>query len=106
MCLRNCFKMGQIMVFWFWQRLCRTRQVLWLWNEFRTGTQQRELAVCRRRRESKMVIPGKLTRNSFTANVSLKNVSSWRFPFLSPPRIFINLDGHTRLVTSSSEWPM
>jgi hypothetical protein len=25
--------MGQIMDFWFWQRLCRACPVLWLWNE-------------------------------------------------------------------------
>jgi hypothetical protein len=27
-CLRNRFEMGQIVNFWFWQRLCRARPVL------------------------------------------------------------------------------
>jgi hypothetical protein len=49
--------MGQIMAFWFWQRPCRARPVLWLWNECRKGSQQWQLAVYCRRRESKMEIP-------------------------------------------------
>jgi hypothetical protein len=49
--------MGQIMAFWFWQRLCRARSVLWLWNECRKRPQLRQLAVYCRRRESKMEIP-------------------------------------------------
>ena len=40
-CLRNRFEMGQIMAFWFWQRPCRARPVLWLWNECRKRSQQR-----------------------------------------------------------------
>src|ERR1035438_8241236 len=46
-CLRNRFEMGQIMAFWFWQRPCRARAVLWLW----------QLVVHCRSRESKMEIP-------------------------------------------------
>jgi arabinan endo-1,5-alpha-L-arabinosidase len=56
-CLRNRFEIGQIMVSWFWQMLCRTRPVLWFWNERRKRPQQRQLAVSCRRRESKMEIP-------------------------------------------------
>jgi hypothetical protein len=44
-CLRNCFEMGQIMAFWFWQRPCRTRPVPWLWNACRIRSQQRQLPV-------------------------------------------------------------
>jgi hypothetical protein len=49
--------MGQIMAFWFWQRLYRARPVLWLWNECRKRSLQRQLAVQCRRRESKMENP-------------------------------------------------
>ncbi|MGD0522845.1 MAG: hypothetical protein ABSA48_16435, partial [Terracidiphilus sp.] len=50
----------QIIAFWFWQRLCRARPVLWLWNECRKRSQQRQLAVYFRRRERKMEIPAKV----------------------------------------------
>ena len=58
-CLKNRFEMGQIMAFWFWRRPCRARSVLWLWNECRKTSQQRQLAVYCRRRRSKMEIPDK-----------------------------------------------
>lgn len=41
------------MAFSFWQRLCRARSVLWLWNECRKRSQLRQRAVyclCRERR--------------------------------------------------------
>jgi len=63
-CLRNRFEMGQIMAFWFWQRPCRARPVLWLWNECRKRSQQRQLAVYCRRWESKMEIPDTPTASS------------------------------------------
>jgi len=56
-CLRNRFETKQIMAFWFWQRLCRARLVLWLWNECRNRSKQRQLAIYCRRWESKMNIP-------------------------------------------------
>lgn len=41
-CPRSRFEMGQIMTFWFWQRLCLARPVLWLWNECRKRSKQRQ----------------------------------------------------------------
>jgi hypothetical protein len=49
--------MGQIMAFWFWQRLCRALPALWLWNEYRKRSRQWQLAVYCRRCESKMENP-------------------------------------------------
>jgi hypothetical protein len=44
-CLRNCFEMGQIMAFWFWQRPCRARPVLWLWNGCKKDRQRMQMGV-------------------------------------------------------------
>jgi hypothetical protein len=53
--------MGQIMAFWFWQRPCRARPVLWLWNECKKDRQRMQMGYSGSQPGKQKEIPDKAT---------------------------------------------
>jgi hypothetical protein len=69
--------MGQIMAFWFWQRLCRARPVLWLWNECRKRSQAEATDDILSSLGKQNGNPGSPTSNSEFTN-HIKSAFPWR----------------------------
>jgi hypothetical protein len=79
------------MAFWFWQRLCRARPVLWLWNECRKRSQQRQLAIYCRRRESKMEIPVKCLKDDKKYPIQTEQGTDYRYRLIMPKSTWVNI---------------